>query len=129
MLAGYSGSSTNHDFTLARYNPDGSLDPSFGVNGIVISEFGRTFKENGNRGTDHGHGSTHWVLGGGIAGGRIAGEQQPVSSATLLDHRDLPVLNDYRAVLGGLFARLWGLSPKRLDNVFPQAARTDLKLV
>ncbi len=96
---------------------------------FVISEFGRTFKENGNRGTDHGHGSTHWVLGGGIAGGRIAGEQQPVSSATLLDHRDLPVLNDYRAVLGGLFARLWGLSPKRLDNVFPQAARTDLKLV
>src|SRR5437764_72609 len=40
VLAGYSGSSTNHDFTLARYNPDGSLDPSFGVNGIVISELG-----------------------------------------------------------------------------------------
>jgi len=96
---------------------------------FVISEFGRTFKENGNRGTDHGHGSTHWVLGGGIAGGRVAGEQQAVTSDALLEHRDLPVLNDYRAVLGGLFARLWGLSRTRLDNVFPQAARTDLKLV
>ena len=37
---------------------------------VVISEFGRTFRENGNRGTDHGHGSVYWVLGGGIKGGR-----------------------------------------------------------
>ena len=96
---------------------------------FVLSEFGRTFKENGNRGTDHGHGSTHWVLGGGISGGRIAGEQRAVASATLLDNRDLPVLNDYRAVLGGLFARLWGLEPDRLERVFPQAAPTDLGFV
>ena len=40
---------------------------------IVVSEFGRTFRENGDRGTDHGHGSVYWVLGGGIQGGRIAG--------------------------------------------------------
>ena len=40
---------------------------------VVISEFGRTFRENGDRGTDHGHGSVYWVLGGGIKGGRIAG--------------------------------------------------------
>ena len=96
---------------------------------FVLSEFGRTFKENGNRGTDHGHGSTHWVLGGGIAGGRVAGEQHAVASATLLENRDLHVLNDYRAVLGGLFARLWGLQSGRLDNVFPQAAPADLGLV
>jgi uncharacterized protein (DUF1501 family) len=96
---------------------------------VVLSEFGRTFKENGNRGTDHGHGSTYWILGGGIAGGRIAGAQRPVTAAGLLDDRDLPVLNDYRAVLGGLFARLWSLSADRLDKVLPQAAPADLGLV
>ena len=42
---------------------------------IVVSEFGRTFRENGDRGTDHGHGSVYWVLGGGIRGGQIAGRQ------------------------------------------------------
>jgi uncharacterized protein (DUF1501 family) len=96
---------------------------------VVLSEFGRTFKENGNRGTDHGHGSTYWILGGGIAGGRIKGAQQPVAASGLLDNRDLPVLNDYRAVLGGLFARLWGLSADRLDKVLPRAAPADLGLV
>ena len=42
---------------------------------IVVSEFGRTFRENGDRGTDHGHGSVYWVLGGSIQGGQIAGRQ------------------------------------------------------
>src|SRR5450830_839963 len=46
----------------------------------VVSEFGRTFRENGNRGTDHGHGSAFWVLGGGVKGGRIAGEQVAVNA-------------------------------------------------
>jgi uncharacterized protein (DUF1501 family) len=96
---------------------------------VVLSEFGRTFKENGNRGTDHGHGSTYWVLGGGIAGGRIVGNQAAVASGGLLDNRDLPVLNDYRAVLSGLFGRLWGLSPERLGKVFPRSAPTDVGLV
>jgi uncharacterized protein (DUF1501 family) len=68
-------------------------------------------------------------LGGGIAGGRIAGAQQPVAASGLLDNRDLPVLNDYRAVLGGLFVRLWGLSADRLDKVLPRAAPADLGLV
>ncbi len=95
----------------------------------MLSEFGRTFKENGNRGTDHGHGSTYWILGGSVVGGRIAGAQRTVGYAGLLENRDLPVLNDYRAVLGGLFARLWGLSAERLDKVLPQAAPADLGLV
>ena len=96
---------------------------------VVLSEFGRTFKENGNRGTDHGHGSTYWVLGGGISGGRIAGAQGFVAYDALLENRDLPVLNDYRALLGGLFVRLWGLSAERLDKVLPQAAPADFGLV
>ena len=48
---------------------------------VVLSEFGRTFRENGNRGTDHGHGTVYWVLGGAVNGGRIAGEQQRLERA------------------------------------------------
>jgi uncharacterized protein (DUF1501 family) len=96
---------------------------------VVVSEFGRTFRENGNRGTDHGHGTVYWVLGGGISGGRIAGEQQRVDRSTLFQDRDFPVLNDYRAVLGGLFRNLWGLSPDQSARVFQQTAPMDLKLV
>jgi uncharacterized protein (DUF1501 family) len=95
----------------------------------VVSEFGRTFRENGNRGTDHGHGSVYWVLGGGIAGGRVAGEQMKVAQSTLLQNRDFPVLNDYRGLLGGVFARLWGLSAAQLAGVFPQSKPEDLRLV
>lgn len=86
---------------------------------LVISEFGRTFRENGNRGTDHGHGTTYWVLGGAINGGRVIGEQVRVERNTLFQDRDFPVLNDYRSVLGGLFERLFAVSPKDLQKVFP----------
>ncbi len=96
---------------------------------VVLSEFGRTFRENGNHGTDHGHGTVYWVLGGGINGGMVAGEQRAVGRAALLQDRDFPVLNDYRAVLGGMFRTLWGLSPDQSGRIFPQIAPKDLKLV
>jgi uncharacterized protein (DUF1501 family) len=96
---------------------------------VVVSEFGRTFRENGNQGTDHGHGSVYWVLGGGIHGGRVVGEQVAVARGNLLQDRDYPVLNDYRDVLGGVFRRLWGLSASDLDEVFPSAHPRDLGLV
>jgi uncharacterized protein (DUF1501 family) len=96
---------------------------------VVLSEFGRTFRENGNRGTDHGHGTVYWVLGGSIQGGTIAGEQQRLAHGTLFQDRDYPVLNDYRAVLGGLFRTLWGLSPTQSSRIFQQTAPVDLKLV
>jgi uncharacterized protein (DUF1501 family) len=96
---------------------------------VVLSEFGRTFRENGNRGTDHGHGSVHWVLGGSVAGGRIAGEQVRVERSTLLQDRGYPVLNNFRGVLGGLFRTLWGLSSSQLEGVFPASVPVDLKLV
>jgi len=96
---------------------------------VVLSEFGRTFRENGNRGTDHGHGTVYWVLGGAVNGGVIAGAQQAVNHGTLFQDRDFPVLNDYRAVLGGLFRSLWGLSPQQSARIFQQAAPVDLRLV
>jgi uncharacterized protein (DUF1501 family) len=95
---------------------------------VVISEFGRTFRENGDRGTDHGHGSVYWVMGGGIKGCRLAGAQVKVEQASLFQNRDYPVINEYRAVLGGLFARLYGLQPNRLQKVFPGARPKDLGL-
>lgn len=89
---------------------------------VVISEFGRTFRENGDRGTDHGHGSVVWVLGGGISGGRTAGEQIGISAGTLFQDRDLPVLNEYRSLLGYVFTRLYALNASELAFVFPGAA-------
>jgi uncharacterized protein (DUF1501 family) len=96
---------------------------------VVLSEFGRTFRENGDHGTDHGHGSVYWVLGGSISGSRVAGEQQRLERASLFQDRDYPVLNDYRAVLGGLFRTLWGLRPEQSERVFPQTEPADLRLV
>jgi uncharacterized protein (DUF1501 family) len=96
---------------------------------VVLSEFGRTFRENGNRGTDHGHGTVYWVLGGSISGGAIVGEQRRLLRDTLFQDRDYPVLNDYRSVLGGLFRTLWGLSPEQGSRIFAQSSLLDLKLV
>src|ERR1700735_2853466 len=96
---------------------------------VVLSEFGRTFRENGNRGTDHGHGTVYWVLGGSIGGGTIVGEQRRLTQGTLFQDRDYPVLNDYRSILGGLFRTLWGLSPEQSSRVFAQSSLVDLKLV
>jgi len=96
---------------------------------VVISEFGRTLRENGDHGTDHGHGSVYWVLGGKLNGGRIAGEQTTITQGNLLQNRDLPVLNNYRSLLGGLLSRHYGLSPSQLGQVFPGAKPQDLALL
>jgi uncharacterized protein (DUF1501 family) len=68
------------------------------------------------------------VLGGGVKGGRIAGDQVEVKAATLHQNRDYPVLNEYRAALGGLFKRMYGLNDAQLAQVFPGAAARDLGL-
>lgn len=96
---------------------------------VVLSEFGRTFRQNGNRGTDHGHGGAFWILGGGLRGGRVAGNQVRVAPDTLFQGRDLPVLNEYRQILGGLLARQFGLNRNQLAQVFPGVAPTDLGLL
>ena len=95
---------------------------------VVVSEFGRTFRENGNRGTDHGHGSVYWVLGGAIRGGQVLGEQVKVDQSTLFQNRDFPVLNEYRALFGGLFSRIYGLNAGQVDRIFGTRGR-DIGLV
>jgi len=96
---------------------------------IVISEFGRTFHENGDKGTDHGHGSVYWVLGGSINGGRLIGEQVKVEQATLFQNRDFPVLTDYRGLFGGLFKNMNGLDSAVLQKVFPAVTPLELAIV
>ncbi len=96
---------------------------------VVVSEFGRTFRQNGNRGTDHGHGSAYWVMGGSLRGAKVAGDQVRVEQATLFQNRDFQVLNDYRAILGGLFARQYGLSPAQNLQVFAGVSPRDIGLL
>ncbi len=96
---------------------------------VVVSEFGRTFRENGAKGTDHGHGSVYWILGGGIRGGRVLGRQVSVAEATLNQNRDYPVLNEYRSLLGGVFKETLGLSDGDVARVFPGVSSMRLDLV
>ena len=96
---------------------------------VVISEFGRTFRENGDRGTDHGHGSVYWVMGGGINGGRILGPQVRVDQANLFQNRDYPVLTDYRAMFAGLVQRMYGLDVASVQHIFPGVHPAELGIV
>ena len=89
---------------------------------VVMSEFGRRVQENGGLGTDHGHGSVMWLLGGGVRGGRVYGEWRGLQSDVLFEHIDLAVTTDYRDVLGEiLFKRLGNAN---LDAVFPNHSVT-----
>lgn len=96
---------------------------------VVVSEFGRTFRENGDRGTDHGHGSAYLIMGGGINGGRVLGEQVKLTQAALFQNRDYPILTDYRAMLAGLFGRLYGLQTAGLQKVLPNVRPADLGIL
>jgi uncharacterized protein (DUF1501 family) len=84
---------------------------------VTMSEFGRTVKENGNRGTDHGHANVMFVLGGNVQGGRIYGNWPGLEREQLYEGRDLNVTTDFRAVLSELVARQMG--NRELATVFP----------
>ena len=86
---------------------------------VVMSEFGRTARENGNGGTDHGHGNAMWVLGGGVGGGKVLGEWGGVGDAALNEGRDLPVTTDFRAVLAQVAEKHLRLGDRQLARLFP----------
>lgn len=86
---------------------------------IVMSEFGRTARENGNGGTDHGHGNVMWVMGGAVNGGKVYGDWQGVGEAALNEGRDLPVTTDFRAVLAQVAERHMQLGDRQLLKIFP----------
>ena len=84
---------------------------------VTMSEFGRTAQENGNGGTDHGHGDVMMVLGGPVRGGKVYGRWPGLEKEQLFDGRDLAVTTDYRDVLGELVSG--HLGQKNLAQVFP----------
>jgi len=86
---------------------------------LVISEFGRTAHENGDRGTDHGHGNVHWLLGGAIGGGRVYGDWTGLSENALHQGRDLPVTTDFRSVIDLILAAHLGASASARQQVLP----------
>jgi uncharacterized protein (DUF1501 family) len=86
---------------------------------VVLSEFGRTVAENGNGGTDHGHGNVVWLVGGAVSGGRVYGGWPGLAPAALDHGRDLPVVTDFRSILAVALERHLGISPEACRIVFP----------
>jgi uncharacterized protein (DUF1501 family) len=87
---------------------------------VAITEFGRTVHINGTVGTDHGVGTVAFLAGGAIAGGRVIADWPGLKTADLYEGRDLKPTTDLRAVLKGLLADQFGLSPRVLaETVFP----------
>jgi len=83
---------------------------------VTMSEFGRTVREDGNNGTDHGHGNMMMALGGPVRGGRIYGRWPGLDIEQLYERRDLAVTTDFRDVLGELASGHLG---RPIDRVFP----------
>ena len=107
-----------HDFgnALAAFSIDMG-DRMADITVVTMSEFGRTAKENGGRGTDHGHANTMFVIGGNVRGGRVFGEWPGLEPEQLYEGRDLNVTTDFRSVLSELVAKQMG--NHELPAVFP----------
>jgi uncharacterized protein (DUF1501 family) len=84
---------------------------------LTMSEFGRTVRENGNAGTDHGHATAMLVLGGPVNGGRVLGRWPGLDPADRFEGRDLAVTTDFRDLFGEILAR--HLGARDLAPVFP----------
>ncbi|MEM8672368.1 MAG: DUF1501 domain-containing protein [Cyanobacteria bacterium P01_G01_bin.67] len=96
------------------------LEPILGETVIIVmSEFGRTVKENGNKGTDHGYGNVMWLLGDGIRGGKVYGEWPSLDQATLFENRDLPITTDFREIIAHTLKHHFSISDDSLARIFP----------
>ncbi|MGH9962005.1 MAG: DUF1501 domain-containing protein, partial [Pyrinomonadaceae bacterium] len=92
---------------------------------LTMSEFGRTVRENGNRGTDHGHANAMFVIGNGVRGGRIYGQWPGLKSHQLYEGRDLALTTDFRDVFGEVARKHLGTPDVRA--VFPGYAANESK--
>ena len=88
---------------------------------VVMSEFGRTVGENGNRGTDHGHGNVMWVLGGPVSGGKVYGAWPGLAGDELYESRDLAVTTDFRSVVATVLSGHMKLESRQIETVLPGA--------
>ncbi|MGB5961121.1 MAG: DUF1501 domain-containing protein [Coleofasciculaceae cyanobacterium] len=87
---------------------------------IVMSEFGRTVHENGNGGTDHGHGNVMWLMGGEVKGGKVYGQWPGLAKEQLNEGRDLAVTTDFREVISSVLSRHLQLDNSKIQQVFPK---------
>jgi len=90
---------------------------------LVMSEFGRTVHENGNTGTDHGHGNVMWVMGGNVKGGKVYGQWPGLSGNELYEGRDLAVTTDFREVISVVLESQFGLTSSQLNKVIPRGPK------
>ena len=86
---------------------------------VTMSEFGRTARQNGTGGTDHGHANAMFVLGGSVKGGKVYGRWPGLSNEQLNEGRDLAVTTDFRQVLGEAVAK--SIGARNFEMVFPGA--------
>ena len=84
---------------------------------LTMSEFGRAVSENGNRGTDHGHGNAMLVMGGGVRGGHVYGKWPGLAADKRYEGRDLAVTTDFRDVFGEIVVRHMGVADPK--SIFP----------
>lgn len=84
---------------------------------VTMSEFGRTVKENGNRGTDHGHGNAMLVLGGNVKGGQVYGRWPGLDTNQLWQGRDLAITTDFRDVFAECVTKHLGAPD--ISGIFP----------
>ena len=96
------------------------------VTTVVMTEFGRTNRENGNSGTDHGHGSTMFVIGGNVKGGKIYGDWSGLAPGNTYQNRDLLVTTDYRTVFNEILYGHLKLHPSK--QLFPKYVAPETKL-
>lgn len=92
---------------------------------LTMSEFGRTARENGNRGTDHGHANGMFVLGNAVRGGKVYGKWPGLNNEQLNEGRDLALTTDFRDVFGEIAKR--HLNTSNLQAVFPGYAASESK--
>lgn len=102
--------------TLAAFTQDMG-DQMNDVLVLTMSEFGRTARENGNRGTDHGHATAFFVLGGGVKGGKVYGKWPGLAPEQLNEGRDLKLTTDFRTVFSEVAVKHLGAT--RVEKIFP----------
>ena len=95
---------------------------------VVMSEFGRTLKQNSN-GTEHGHGGLLSFFGGIVKKSNIAGEWADLKEENLHEQRDLQVLHENRNILAGLFQKIYGINKEQAEIIFPNSTPIFLDIV
>jgi uncharacterized protein (DUF1501 family) len=94
---------------------------------LTMSEFGRTARQNGSGGTDHGHAGCLFVIGGSVNGGKVHGRWPGLEPEQLNENRDLALTTDFRSVFGEVVRKHLGAAA--VDRIFPGFQTTDSGLL